>query len=203
MVFLKASSLLWRNHASLGSLDSMLYVQVSSATVSESKLIEIKCRHRPMEISREEPFEHNTAPFSPLFSPWHCMSLPSKFILRMKTSRRLLIPRLMFLSGLPTAEKPAAKKQFLNSYSPDSNSPSSESGSFSNPLPEPKNDSWAKYKDYLNRTSVLIPIPPQIYRPLPEFLKRSVLLDFPIYRFDEEKDGREALEEERKKNREA
>jgi hypothetical protein len=30
-----------------------------------------------------------------------------------------------------------------------------------------------------------------------------MLLDFPIYRFDEEKDGKEALEEERKKNREA
>jgi hypothetical protein len=153
-----------------------------------------------MEISREEPFEHNTAPFSPLSSPWHCESSSSP---RPQAKRQTLMPRLMFLSGLPTAEKPAAKKQFLNSYSPDSNSPSSESGSFSNPLPEPKNDSWAKYKDYLNRTSVLIPVPPQIYRPLPEVLKRSVLLDFPIYRFDEEKDGREALEEERKKNREA
>jgi hypothetical protein len=104
----------------------------------------------------------------------------------------------MFLSGLPTAEKPAAKKQFLMSYSPEDH-PTSER--FSNP--EPKNDQWSKYKSYLASTSILIPIPPQLYRPLPEFLKRSVLLDFPMYRFDENKDGKEALEEERKKNTDA
>ena len=109
-----------------------------------------------------------------------------------------LTSRLMFLSGLPTAEKPAAKKQFLMSHSPE-NTPSSESFS----TPEAKNDSWAKYKDYLARTSILIPIPPQLYKPLPEFIKRSVLLDFPMYRFDEQKDGKEALEEERKKNTDA
>jgi len=106
--------------------------------------------------------------------------------------------RLMFLSGLPTAEKPAAKKQFLMSHSPES-APTSESFS----TPEPKNDTWAKYKSYLSRTSILIPIPPQVYKPLPEFIKRSVLLDFPMYRFNEEKDGKEALEEERKKNADA
>ena len=109
------------------------------------------------------------------------------------------MPRLMFLSGLPTAEKPSAKKHYLMSYSPDSNTPSSER--FSNP--EPKNDHWANYKKYLAKTSILIPIPPQLYKPLPEFVKRSVLLDFPMYRFDERKDGQEALEEERKKNTDA
>jgi hypothetical protein len=109
-----------------------------------------------------------------------------------------LTDRLMFLSGLPTAEKPAAKKQFLMSHSPES-SPTSERFS----TPEPKNDTWAKYKSYLSRTSILIPIPPQVYKPLPEFVKRSVLLDFPMYRFNEEKDGKEALEEERKKNADA
>jgi hypothetical protein len=117
------------------------------------------------------------------------MSIPS-----LKTTLR---PRLMFLSGLPTAEKPSAKKQFLSSYSPDSDS----NERFSNP--EPKNDHWANYKKYLAKTSILIPIPPQLYKPLPEFVKRSVLLDFPMYRFDEKKDGQEALEEERKKNTDA
>lgn len=110
----------------------------------------------------------------------------------------------MFLSGLPTAEKPAAKKMFLMSHSPDSNSPTSErelNSSFSNP--EPKNDTWANYKQYLSKTSILIPIPPQLYRPLPEVVKRTLLLDFPFYRFDEGKDGKEALEEERKKNTDA
>lgn len=106
----------------------------------------------------------------------------------------------MFLSGLPTAEKPAAKKMFLMSHSPEDR-PSTQGESFSNP--EPKNDVWDNYKSYLKRTSVLIPIPPQLYRPMPEFIKRTVLLDFPFYRFDENKDGREALEEERKKNHDA
>jgi len=106
--------------------------------------------------------------------------------------------RLMFLSGLPTAEKPSAKKHFLMSHSPE-NTPSSESFS----TPEAKNDTWSKYKSYLARTSILIPIPPQLYKPLPEFIKRSVLLDFPMYRFNEETDGKEALEEERKKNTDA
>lgn len=109
----------------------------------------------------------------------------------------------MFLSGLPTAEKPTAKKFFLMSHSPDNDSSTQtrEASNFS--VPEAKNDTWANYKRYLARTSVLIPFPPELYRPLPEFVKRSVLLDFPMYRFDENKDGREALEEERKKNAEA
>lgn len=97
----------------------------------------------------------------------------------------------MFLSGLPTAEKPAAKKQFLSSHEPSDNNTFSQS--------PPTSDSWAKYKDYLKKTSIIIPVPPALYKPLPEWLKRTVLLDFPMYRFDEEKDGKEALEEERKK----
>ena len=60
-----------------------------------------------------------------------------------------------------------------------------------------KDDSWDKYKDYLSRTSIILPIPPAIYRPLPEWLKRTVLLDFPMYRFDEKTEGPKALEEER------
>jgi hypothetical protein len=152
--------------------------------------------HRPMAISPKEPFEPSTAPSLPLSSLWHCTYPPFPLP---PSAESPLTHRLMFLSGLPTAEKPAAKKQFLTSYSHDSNSPSSER--FSNP--EPKNDSWAKYKDYLARTSILIPFPPALYRSLPEVVKRTVLLDFPFYRFDEEKDGREALEEERKKNTDA
>jgi hypothetical protein len=31
----------------------------------------------------------------------------------------------------------------------------------------------------------LIPIPPALYRPLPTVVKRTILLDFPFYRFDE------------------
>ena len=108
----------------------------------------------------------------------------------------MLIPRLLFLSGMPTAEKPAAKKYFLESYD-DDNSSSANHTTFSGR--EAKNDTWAKYKDYLNKTSPIIPIPPAIYRPLPDWLKHTLLMDWRIYRFDEEKDGKEALEEARRK----
>lgn len=64
----------------------------------------------------------------------------------------------------------------------------------------PENDVWANYKRYLSRTSILIPIPPPLYRPLPEWIKRTILLDLPMYRFDEEKDGRKAVEESKRQD---
>ena len=67
---------------------------------------------------------------------------------------------LMFISGLPLSERPGAKKRY-------------EAGT-----------NWEAYSRYLNRTSVLIPFPPQLYEPLPTFLKRTVFLEFPIYVFD-------------------
>ncbi|KXN81515.1 hypothetical protein AN958_04452 [Leucoagaricus sp. SymC.cos] len=88
---------------------------------------------------------------------------------------------LMFASGLPTVEKPAAKRFFLMSRGPNA---------------DPKlADAWQKYKAYLEKTSILIPIPPVIYRPLPRFIKKTILLDFPFYQFDEDKDGVAALQE--------
>lgn len=63
--------------------------------------------------------------------------------------------------------------------------------------PQPENDTWDNYKRYLGRTSIVIPVPPGLYRPLPEWFKRTVLLDFPMFRFDEEKDGKAALDEQR------
>lgn len=55
---------------------------------------------------------------------------------------------------------------------------------------------------YLARTSILFPLPPAIYRPLPAALKRTVLLDFPFYQFDGRADGPAAVEEETRKARE-
>ncbi|WVQ69024.1 uncharacterized protein L199_007236 [Kwoniella botswanensis] len=104
---------------------------------------------------------------------------------------------LLFASGLPTAEKPTAKKYFLMSYPSSSNSTSAGERGFS--LPEAENDIWSNYKSYLKRTSIIIPFPPSLYARFPEWLKRSVLLDLPMFRFDEGKDGREAWEEERRK----
>ncbi|EIW68746.1 hypothetical protein TREMEDRAFT_31874 [Tremella mesenterica DSM 1558] len=90
---------------------------------------------------------------------------------------------LLFLSGLPTAEKPTAKKYYLLSHSSSPSDP----------------NAWDNYKRYLKRTSILIPFPPAIYVRLPEIIKRTILLDFPMYKFDEGKDGREALAEEARK----
>jgi len=89
---------------------------------------------------------------------------------------------LMFASGIPTAEKPQAKKYFLLSNG-------------INAKDEHKT-AWLRYQEYLRSTSILIPIPPALYRPLPKLLK-MVLLDFPMYNFDAESDGKKALEEER------
>jgi steroid 5-alpha reductase family enzyme len=92
---------------------------------------------------------------------------------------------LMFASGLPTAEIPQAKKFYLMSHGPNAN--------------EDNAGAWTRYQTYLRRTSILIPFPPAVYEVFPNILKRTVFLDFPIYRFDEKKDGPAAIEEERKK----
>ncbi|KII85769.1 hypothetical protein PLICRDRAFT_165186 [Plicaturopsis crispa FD-325 SS-3] len=92
---------------------------------------------------------------------------------------------LMFASGVPTAEKPQAKKFYLLSHGPNAG--------------QQYANAWRAYKSYLHRTSILIPLPPALYRHIPTVLKKTLLLDFPMYRFDDEKDGAAALEEERRK----
>ncbi|KAJ3475924.1 hypothetical protein NLI96_g11511 [Meripilus lineatus] len=99
---------------------------------------------------------------------------------------------LMFASGVPTAEKPTAKKFYLLSHAPADTDTTSASRS---PSRATYPDAWNKYKAYLNSTSILIPIPPVIYRPLPKIVKRTILLDWPIYQFDEVVDGKAARDE--------
>lgn len=67
---------------------------------------------------------------------------------------------LLFVSGLPLQERPNAKKQYE------------------------KGDNWPEYQEYLKRTSILLPMPPQIYAHLPVFVKRTIFLELPIYVFD-------------------
>jgi hypothetical protein len=90
----------------------------------------------------------------------------------------------MFGTGMPTAEKPQAKKFYIMSHGPGADNIYASA--------------WKNYKMYLKRTSILIPIPPALYTRLPGWLKRTLLLDFPMYAFDESKDGSEAVEEARK-----
>lgn len=110
----------------------------------------------------------------------------------------------MFASGVPTAEKPQAKRFYLMSHGPTSSNA----------------QAWANYKTYLKRTSILVPrehflvhswiayfifltllssVPPALYSHLPGILKRTLLFDFPWYAFREERDGAAAIEEERAK----
>lgn len=72
----------------------------------------------------------------------------------------LLTTLLLFVSGLTLQERPSAKKRY-------------EAGT-----------NWDGYIRYLQRTSILIPLPPQLYMHLPIWLKRTVLFEFPMYVFD-------------------
>ena len=69
----------------------------------------------------------------------------------------LIVVLLMFLSGLPLQEVPNAKKRYQ------------------------KDLNWEEYREYLHKTSILIPMPPVIYARIPTMLKRTVFLEFPIY----------------------
>ena len=81
---------------------------------------------------------------------------------------------LMFVSGLTLQERPGAKKRY-------------ESGNH-----------WDSFKRYIERTSILIPFPPQLYSHMPVVLKRTLFLEFPIYVFDPAKhaDGGKVRERE-------
>jgi hypothetical protein len=72
----------------------------------------------------------------------------------------LLTTLLMFVSGLPLSERPKAKTRYE------------------------KGNNWDEYKRWLDRTSILIPFPPQLYEKVPVLLKRTVFLEFPLYVFD-------------------
>ncbi|RIB10813.1 hypothetical protein C2G38_2105185 [Gigaspora rosea] len=76
----------------------------------------------------------------------------------------VIIVVLLFISGLPLSERPTHIKQF-------------------------KAGNWSEYSKYLSRTSCLIPFPPALYEPLPQIIKSTLFLEFPIYRFDPESEG--------------
>lgn len=74
---------------------------------------------------------------------------------------------LLFVSGLTLQERPGAKKK----YEADG----------------PDGEGWKQYKRWTERTSILLPLPPQLYAPLPTFIKRTILCEWPMYVFDPEK----------------
>lgn len=78
---------------------------------------------------------------------------------------------LLFVSGLTLQERPGAKRRFEKDG--------------------PAGDGWVRYQRWLDRTSILIPLPPMVYARLPVWVKRTLLLEFPIYVFDPEKHAEE------------
>ena len=77
---------------------------------------------------------------------------------------------------MPTAEKPVAQRSYKLAYPGDG----SESG---NDFGERQsvNAAWANYRAYRAQTSILVPLPPGVYRPLPLWVKRTLLLELPMY----------------------
>lgn len=112
---------------------------------------------------------------------------------------------LLFASGLPTAEKPTAQKYFLMSHGPNAERGAGKWEEYKvrlvrSPMPPARALTHVPFaQDYVKRTSILLPLPPQLYKRLPSFVKTWLLLDLPIYHFDEDKDGKQALESERQK----
>jgi Protein of unknown function (DUF1295) len=77
---------------------------------------------------------------------------------------------LLFVSGLPLQERPAAKRRY------DAAAAAGFEGS--------EGEAWDRYQGYLKRTSILLPLPPALYEKIPVWVKRTVLLELPIYVFD-------------------
>ncbi|KDN53398.1 DUF1295-domain-containing protein [Tilletiaria anomala UBC 951] len=106
---------------------------------------------------------------------------------------------LLFISGVPLAEKPTQEKYFLMSHGPDSDDGHNDLEPFGKWQREC--DPWARMRAHRERTSLLLPLPPALYWPLPRFVKTWVLLDLPMYRFDEAKDGTKAIQAAERKKR--
>ncbi len=83
---------------------------------------------------------------------------------------------LLFGSGVPTAEKPAAQRYYKMAYPDDG----SDAGHDYHER-QPANGAWANYQTYRARTSILVPLPPAVYRALPMWVKRTFLLELPMY----------------------
>lgn len=89
----------------------------------------------------------------------------------------LLTTLLMFVSGLTLQERPGAKKRYE------------------------KGVGWPAYEQYLHNTSILILMPPAVWKRLPVFIKRTIGLEFPMYVFDPAKHAdRKKADENRAEN---
>lgn len=74
---------------------------------------------------------------------------------------------LLFLSGLTLQERPGAKKKFEGDG--------------------PDGPNWLQHKRWLERTSILIPMPQAVWAALPTIVKRTIGFEWPLYVFVPEK----------------
>ena len=79
----------------------------------------------------------------------------------------LLCSLLLFLSGLTLQERPGAKKKFESDG--------------------PDGEKWLRFKNWNDKTSILIPMPQAIWSRLPLTVKRTVGFEWPMYVFVPEK----------------
>lgn len=79
----------------------------------------------------------------------------------------LLCTLLLFVSGLTLQERQSAKKKYESDG--------------------PDGEGWLQYKRWTENTSILIPMPPALWRALPQFIKRTVGFEWPMYVFVPEK----------------
>ncbi|KIV90689.1 hypothetical protein PV10_05317 [Exophiala mesophila] len=75
---------------------------------------------------------------------------------------------LLFVSGLTLQERPGAKKKFEDDG--------------------PDGPNWTRYKQWLDTTSILIPMPKTMWTALPIAVKRTIGAEWPIYVFVPERD---------------
>ena len=99
---------------------------------------------------------------------------PRRALIASVFSPLLTMALLLFLSGIPLAEKPSQQKYFLMSHGPDGGK---ELEPFGN---QHERDPWTRMKNFRERTSLLLPLPPSLYRPLPRFIKTYLLLDVSV-----------------------
>lgn len=88
---------------------------------------------------------------------------------------------LLFVSGLTLQERPGAKKKFEKDG--------------------PDGPVWTQHRTWLERTSILIPMPPVVWRALPTALKMTAGFEWPIYVFEPSKHAdMKAVEERRRED---
>ncbi|OAA68224.1 hypothetical protein SPI_00419 [Niveomyces insectorum RCEF 264] len=90
---------------------------------------------------------------------------------------------LFFVSGMTLSERPSAAKRYAAATA---------AAEHDNHDDDNARRVWADYCDYLHRTSILVPLPPALYAPLPTWLKRTLLFEFPLYVFNPAKHADQA-----------